>query len=87
MELRNKKSGFAKLREYVDGLVISQDLAKSICDLDVTEAYLGYVQELCRKLDSMNHYSDSFHSEQRDRQREDEGESDYDDHFVDSWSR
>ena len=51
--LRNRRAASSLLTGYVQGLIISQDLAKNICEAEVDENYLVFVEELSEKLAAM----------------------------------
>ncbi|CAD7949994.1 unnamed protein product [Amoebophrya sp. A25] len=49
--LRNRRAGAGLLSNYVNGVIISHELAATICDAEIDENYITHVQELCRKLE------------------------------------
>lgn len=49
VKLRNRKSAEHRVRAFLSNVVVSPDLAKTICNADVSADYLAYVIELNEK--------------------------------------
>ena len=52
-KVKNRRGAFTLLKDYVNSMIVSQDLAKNICDMEVNESYVWYIVELNRKLESV----------------------------------
>ncbi|CAD7940307.1 unnamed protein product [Amoebophrya sp. A120] len=52
--LRNRRAASHLLTNYVNGLIISQELARTICEGEIDDHYVQQVEELCRKLDGVS---------------------------------
>ena len=39
-KVKNRRGAFTLLKDYVNSMIVSQDLAKNICDMEVSESYV-----------------------------------------------
>lgn len=39
-KVKNRRGAFTLLKDYVNSMIVSQDLAKNICDMEVNESYV-----------------------------------------------